>query len=420
MVLKKKKKRNILDNSNVGVRGEDKLSNLPDALIHHILSFLPTKCAMSTCILSKRWKHVSNSIQILDFRKWRTQKGTIVFFGKEEKLETWCFMNFVDTVLFLHQRRDIQKFYLDLDELFDESRVNKWISTIMNSKVEEFGLSIKLLSFYSEFRPSIFCSDSFSICHSLTLLDLNFHRITDANKFNIANTVSFPKLKILRLKLLIFVNETLTRFISNCPILEELSLTQCRISEGLCIVKPALKHLSVTDCGLSKSTVKISAPNLLTISFKECPPADFVLDSFPSLVEADVGFYMHKGDKYQNRVFVKLFEKLSSAKLLKIYANSFKSTEIPSVQNDDWSLDPNCSPPHLKSIKFKKFDGEQKELNAVRFFLKYFGFLETVTIVASESLSKDHKKQLTLAKLLLKIPRPANCVVNFLSISEDP
>ncbi|KAI3968429.1 hypothetical protein MKW92_012693, partial [Papaver armeniacum] len=71
--------------------------------------------------------------------------------------------------------------------------------------------------------------------------------------------------------------------------------------------------------------MKISAPNLLTIRYTEYLPADFVLNSFPSLVEADVGLntYEYKYHLKPVPVFVKLLEKLSSAKLLTIYANSF-------------------------------------------------------------------------------------------------
>ncbi|KAI3975400.1 hypothetical protein MKX01_004487 [Papaver californicum] len=80
-------------------------------------------------------------------------------------------------------------------------------------------------------------------------------------------------------------------------------------------------------------------------------------------------------------------------------------------------LDPKSSLLHLKSIIFKNFEGQPMELNAIKLFLKYAGFLEIVTIVASPWPSKDH--QLNAAKLLLMFPRPASCVVKFLTSSEN-
>ncbi|KAI3836745.1 hypothetical protein MKX03_019915 [Papaver bracteatum] len=85
--------------------------------------------------------------------------------------------------------------------------------------------------------------------------------------------------------------------------------------------------------------------------------------------------------------------------------------------DDCWSLDPKCSPPHIKSIKFMYFHGGPMELNVIKFFLKYARFLETVTIVDSPLLYKDRKKQLDVMKLLLMFPKPANCVVKFLTSS---
>ncbi|KAI3902763.1 hypothetical protein MKW92_008215, partial [Papaver armeniacum] len=95
------------------------------------------------------------------------------------------------------------------------------------------------------------------------------------------------------------------------------------------------------------------------------------------------------------------------------------STHIPDEEDVGcWPLDPKSSPPLLESIKFMHFDGEPTELNAIKHFLRYIGFLETLTIVASPRLSNDHKKQLKIAKLLPMFPKAANCVIKFLTSSE--
>ncbi|KAI3950628.1 hypothetical protein MKW92_006676, partial [Papaver armeniacum] len=71
------------------------------------------------------------------------------------------------------------------------------------------------------------------------------------------------------------------------------------MTRRLCIMNPTLKHLLIDSCCLLKSTVKISTPNLLTFSYSGAsPPADFVLDSFPSITEADVDFDINEGYEY--------------------------------------------------------------------------------------------------------------------------
>ncbi|GLT59900.1 hypothetical protein SLA2020_326940 [Shorea laevis] len=42
---------------------------LPECIIHHILSYLSTKEVVGTCVLSKRWFQLNASYSVLDFEK---------------------------------------------------------------------------------------------------------------------------------------------------------------------------------------------------------------------------------------------------------------------------------------------------------------------------------------------------------------
>ncbi|KAI3968424.1 hypothetical protein MKW92_012688, partial [Papaver armeniacum] len=91
---------------------------------------------------------------------------------------------------------------------------------------------------------------------------------------------------------------------------------------------------------------------------------------------------------------------------------------IPEEEYDEcWALDPKSCLPFLKSITFKYFEGYPLELNAVKLFLKYAGFLKSVTIEAPYWLSEDH--QLEVTTLLLTFPRPIDCVVKYLTNSPN-
>ncbi|KAG8378302.1 hypothetical protein BUALT_Bualt08G0123300 [Buddleja alternifolia] len=46
---------------------EDRISNLPDAVLQHILGSIELKQAVQTSILSKRWKNLWSSLPDLDF-----------------------------------------------------------------------------------------------------------------------------------------------------------------------------------------------------------------------------------------------------------------------------------------------------------------------------------------------------------------
>ncbi|XP_022737183.1 F-box/FBD/LRR-repeat protein At4g00160-like [Durio zibethinus] len=45
----------------------DRISELPDHLLHHILSFMPMQMAIQTSVLSTRWRHLWKHTQVVDF-----------------------------------------------------------------------------------------------------------------------------------------------------------------------------------------------------------------------------------------------------------------------------------------------------------------------------------------------------------------
>jgi len=63
---------------------EDRLSNLPDSVILHILSFLNTKDVVRTCVLSARWKDIWKYIPtlILNSSRFYTVRQFEIFMPK--------------------------------------------------------------------------------------------------------------------------------------------------------------------------------------------------------------------------------------------------------------------------------------------------------------------------------------------------
>lgn len=121
-------------------QGKDRISELPDSLINLILSFLPTKCVISTSVLSKRWRYIWTSVPVLELEFPRTPELKEYTTREAERVRELYssqhqrFMNFVDNKLSLHhETRDIKKFYLDCRYHFyhQKSRVEEWLSSLL-------------------------------------------------------------------------------------------------------------------------------------------------------------------------------------------------------------------------------------------------------------------------------------------------
>ncbi|XP_026417537.1 F-box/LRR-repeat protein 25-like [Papaver somniferum] len=92
---------------------KDRISDLPESLLHHIHSFLDIKDGARTCVISKRWNYIWTTAPILDL-------GT--------------------TFRRRHNSSTIDKFCISWSQLVSESGVHSWISTVLRGNVKELGL----------------------------------------------------------------------------------------------------------------------------------------------------------------------------------------------------------------------------------------------------------------------------------------
>ncbi|KAI3972062.1 hypothetical protein MKW92_032880 [Papaver armeniacum] len=191
---------------------KDMISNLPDSLLHYLLSFLEIKDVARSSILSKRWNYIWTTVPILEF--------------KNDASQTENFMDFVDGTLLRHNSSNVDKFSLVCNRHLDESRLHSWISTVIRGNVKE--LSLYLLP-----RNTLFIPLSRFTCESLTSLELGtLYRFYIQFYRNINLTfpkyISFPRLKRLTLYQFKFSDDCWNEeLFSNSPILEELHLEFC-------------------------------------------------------------------------------------------------------------------------------------------------------------------------------------------------
>ncbi|GMY36938.1 F-box/LRR-repeat protein At3g58900-like [Fagus crenata] len=452
------------------------IDNLPDLILVHILSYLPTKDAVRTSILSKKWQYLWTSTPKLHF-------------AEGERNERMVFMNFVERALALRDSSKITDFSLSCDVQCDTSRINAWIISVVKHKVQVLHMYLRKFQEPLALPPCLFT------CRSLEVLKLKmFHHL------KLPSSISFSSLKILSLWKVIFSdNRSTQQLFSGCPILEKLSIIDCiwKNVKAVCISSPKLQELFISDRYLFEEKygenddkddlnadaddqkdfdgckVVIFGTSLESFSFNGELINDYCLYNSSSIVKASLEvFEREELDNHQDahRVFKLLrglasvenlklssgivevlnyaeelfahlpaFHKLTSLSLegvetlftceplLNMLQNSrlefldFEMDWLPSYDGDyDWVLDPvpSCFVTHLKTIQIHPFSGGEYEMHAVKILLECALVLERIVIVCDESYFESHgglKKHKEIYEQILLFPRGSmSCEVDFL------
>lgn len=181
------------------------LSDLPVEILEHILSFLKTRDAVRTSILSKRWEYLWKHTPNLDFNE-------TCFPNRSQ------FFIIVGRAIFL--RKSIKSFHLKCCVRDDASLITSLITAVVMRNVQELSLVL---------RPHMSLSEALFVLpnclfSSKSLVKLKLSWIT----FNLSSSICFPSLKTLTLEHVVFPDEHLThQLFSSCSVLEELTLIYC-------------------------------------------------------------------------------------------------------------------------------------------------------------------------------------------------
>ncbi|CAH2065368.1 unnamed protein product [Thlaspi arvense] len=251
----------------------DLLSNLPDYVRFHLFSFLTTKEAALTSVLSKKWRNLFALAPSLDL-------DDSVFlhpeWGKRERhgiLQS--FMVFVDRVLSLQGDSPIKRFSLKCGEGVDPDDVDRWIRNVLDRGVSELDLSIDSVGDGDYILPrEMFVS---STLVNLRLASEYLHWWVKADE------TFLPMLKTLRLESeMIICGDKMEKLLPCFPVLEELAMIGIDwVVADDTVSSSTLKKMTFHTTGMRKiqnpKSVSFDTPNLRFLAYSDFSAEDYPL-----------------------------------------------------------------------------------------------------------------------------------------------
>ncbi|XP_020986319.2 FBD-associated F-box protein At2g26860-like [Arachis duranensis] len=219
----------------------DRISDMPDCILLHILSFLPTKTAFLTTVLSRRWTHLCHHLQHLHFDQNQFRNHNTWSDSSAKKR----FLAIVNWILSRHNAPPIRTFRLtcDLNRQSYEYTAEWFIRKVLGTNLEELNLQLSSICCSD---PKVAIPNSVFSCTSLVTLRLIGGHIRIPSPSAPSCRYHLPSLKTLELYNVEISVGILEEILSHCTALETLILgyvRQSSVKVQLSICFPSLKSL---------------------------------------------------------------------------------------------------------------------------------------------------------------------------------
>ncbi|KAJ0237028.1 F-box domain-containing protein [Hirschfeldia incana] len=260
----------------------DRISNLPNEVICHIVSFLSAKEAVFTSVLSKKWQNLFTII----IPKLK--------FDDEDEIQG-SFSDFVDGILDLPASTRVRKFSLRCRERADPAQcdlINSCLCDVLKRGVLDIKLDIGIGKHYH-------LPFEFFTCKTVVKMELDGRYAAGFfyGKGFVVDVLPedafLPALETLTLSVIQFNNLrgcAFEKFLSACPVLKELTLFGMRWqrrkwSGKLC--SSTLQRLIIKDFHPSQFTrFTLDTPSLTYFECSDVSPDEYSVVNLDSLVEA--------------------------------------------------------------------------------------------------------------------------------------
>ncbi|CAO2148218.1 unnamed protein product [Urochloa humidicola] len=226
--------------------GGDRISGLPDEILHRVLWHLPAPEAVRTSVLARRWRPLWKSTRRLAVtHPWRS--GTTACGQSSPSI--YKLNRFVNRLLLLRDHLPLDECKLSFPGFprVDDDEVDVWIRHALSCQVPV----------------------------------LLVHLGTDIHIALAEHPLASVHLRRLEFSEVMFRGSFLD--FSSCTALEVLKMRACVVGVGK-IFSPSLKQLSVTRCNFNFHEItRISVPDLVSLELVDCEGQTPLLESMPSL-----------------------------------------------------------------------------------------------------------------------------------------